>query len=85
MDISVVQMKMTVFVLASILAAFAGVMMTSRSTAVATQISSTLLLNAIESVCLLNSQLAQSLILIQVRASRMKATRRRSSDASDPA
>ena len=45
--INVVQMKMTVFVLASILAAFAGVMMTSRSTAVATQISSTLLLNAI--------------------------------------
>lgn len=45
--INVVRMKMTVFVLASTLAAFAGVMMTSRSTAVATQISSTLLLNAI--------------------------------------
>ncbi|MBD3882840.1 inner-membrane translocator [Phormidium tenue FACHB-886] len=45
--INVVRMKITVFVLASTLAAFAGVMMTSRSTAVATQISSTLLLNAI--------------------------------------
>ena len=45
--INVVRMKLTVFVLASMLAAFAGIMMTSRSTAVATQISSTLLLNAI--------------------------------------
>ena len=45
--INVVRMKLTVFVLASTLAAFAGIMMTSRSTAVATQISSTLLLNAI--------------------------------------
>jgi D-xylose transport system permease protein len=45
--INVVGMKLTVFVLASTLAAFAGIMMTSRSTAVATQISSTLLLNAI--------------------------------------
>lgn len=45
--INVVRMKITVFMLASTLAAFAGVMMTSRSTAVATQISSTLLLNAI--------------------------------------
>jgi D-xylose transport system permease protein len=45
--INVVRMKMTVFVMASTLAAFAGIMMTSRSTAVATQISSTLLLNAI--------------------------------------
>lgn len=45
--INVVRMKLAVFVLASTLAAFAGVMMTSRSTAVATQISSTLLLNAI--------------------------------------
>jgi len=45
--INVVQMKLTVFMLASMLAALAGVMMTSRSTAVATQISSTLLLNAI--------------------------------------
>lgn len=45
--INVVWMKMAVFVLASTLAAFAGVMLTSRSTAVATQVSSTLLLNAI--------------------------------------
>ncbi|NJR66765.1 MAG: inner-membrane translocator [Leptolyngbyaceae cyanobacterium CRU_2_3] len=45
--INVVRMKLTVFMLASTLAAFAGIMMTSRSTAVATQISSTLLLNAI--------------------------------------
>jgi D-xylose transport system permease protein len=45
--INVVRMKLTVFMLASVLAALAGVMMTSRSTAVATQISSTLLLNAI--------------------------------------
>ncbi|MBF2047979.1 inner-membrane translocator [Leptolyngbya sp. NK1-12] len=45
--INVVRMKLTVFILASTLAAFAGIMMTSRSTAVATQISSTLLLNAI--------------------------------------
>lgn len=45
--INVVRMKMTVFVLASTLAALAGIMLTSRSTAVATQISSTLLLNAI--------------------------------------
>jgi D-xylose transport system permease protein len=45
--INVVQMKIVVFMLASTLAAFAGIMMTSRSTAVATQISSTLLLNAI--------------------------------------
>jgi D-xylose transport system permease protein len=45
--INVVRMKITVFMLASMLAAFAGIMMTSRSTAVATQISSTLLLNAI--------------------------------------
>lgn len=45
--INVVQMKLIVFMSASMLAALAGVMMTSRSTAVATQISSTLLLNAI--------------------------------------
>ncbi|MBW4515074.1 MAG: inner-membrane translocator [Timaviella obliquedivisa GSE-PSE-MK23-08B] len=45
--INVVRMKLTVFMVASMLAALAGVMMTSRSTAVATQISSTLLLNAI--------------------------------------
>lgn len=45
--INVVQMKLTVFALASTLAALAGIMLTSRSTAVATQISSTLLLNAI--------------------------------------
>lgn len=45
--INVVRMKITVFMLASTLAALAGIMMTSRSTAVATQISSTLLLNAI--------------------------------------
>lgn len=45
--INVVGMKIAVFMLASTLAAFAGIMMTSRSTAVATQISSTLLLNAI--------------------------------------
>jgi D-xylose transport system permease protein len=45
--INVVQMKLMVFMLASVLAALAGIMMTSRSTAVATQISSTLLLNAI--------------------------------------
>ncbi|MDX2212551.1 MAG: hypothetical protein SFY66_04600 [Oculatellaceae cyanobacterium bins.114] len=45
--INVVQMKILVFVLASTLAALAGIMLTSRSTAVATQISSTLLLNAI--------------------------------------
>jgi D-xylose transport system permease protein len=45
--INVVQMKLVVFMLASVLAALAGIMMTSRSTAVATQISSTLLLNAI--------------------------------------
>jgi D-xylose transport system permease protein len=45
--INVVGMKIAVFMMASTLAAFAGIMMTSRSTAVATQISSTLLLNAI--------------------------------------
>jgi D-xylose transport system permease protein len=45
--INVVGMKLSVFVLASTLAALAGIMLTSRSTAVATQISSTLLLNAI--------------------------------------
>lgn len=45
--INVVGMKLTVFALASTLAALAGIMLTSRSTAVATQISSTLLLNAI--------------------------------------
>jgi D-xylose transport system permease protein len=45
--INVVKMKLIVFMSASMLAALAGVMMTSRSTAVATQISSTLLLNAI--------------------------------------
>jgi D-xylose transport system permease protein len=45
--INVVKMKLTVFMLSSMLAALAGIMMTSRSTAVATQISSTLLLNAI--------------------------------------
>lgn len=45
--INVVGMKLTVFVLASTLAALAGIMLTSRSTAVATQVSSTLLLNAI--------------------------------------
>jgi D-xylose transport system permease protein len=45
--INVVRMKLIVFMSASMLAALAGVMMTSRSTAVATQISSTLLLNAI--------------------------------------
>ncbi|MBD2067867.1 inner-membrane translocator [Leptolyngbya sp. FACHB-671] len=45
--IGVVRMKITVFMLASTLAALGGIMMTSRSTAVATQISSTLLLNAI--------------------------------------
>jgi D-xylose transport system permease protein len=45
--IGVIRMKITVFMLASTLAALAGIMMTSRSTAVATQISSTLLLNAI--------------------------------------
>jgi D-xylose transport system permease protein len=45
--INVVAMKMAVFTLASTLAAFAGIMLTSRSTAVATQVSSTLLLNAI--------------------------------------
>lgn len=45
--INVVGMKLTVFTLASTLAAFAGIMLTSRSTAVATQVSSTLLLNAI--------------------------------------
>jgi D-xylose transport system permease protein len=45
--INVVGMKIAVFTLASTLAAFAGIMLTSRSTAVATQVSSTLLLNAI--------------------------------------
>jgi D-xylose transport system permease protein len=45
--INVVGMKLAVFALASTLAALAGIMLTSRSTAVATQISSTLLLNAI--------------------------------------
>jgi D-xylose transport system permease protein len=45
--INVIAMKMTVFTLASMLAAVAGIMLTSRSTAVATQISATLLLNAI--------------------------------------
>ncbi|MGG6295324.1 sugar ABC transporter permease [Leptolyngbya sp. AN02str] len=45
--INVVRMKMTVFMMASVLAAIAGIMLTSRSTAVATQVSSTLLLNAI--------------------------------------
>ncbi|NJP10942.1 MAG: inner-membrane translocator [Leptolyngbyaceae cyanobacterium RU_5_1] len=45
--INVVGMKLIVFVLASTLAALAGIMLTSRSTAVATQISATLLLNAI--------------------------------------
>jgi D-xylose transport system permease protein len=45
--INVVGMKLSVFVLASTLAALAGIMLTSRTTAVATQISSTLLLNAI--------------------------------------
>ncbi|MEP0918221.1 inner-membrane translocator [Leptolyngbya sp. DQ-M1] len=45
--INVIGMKMTVFTLASVLAALAGIMLTSRSTAVATQISATLLLNAI--------------------------------------
>lgn len=45
--INVVGMKLTVFALASTLAALAGIMLTSRSTAVATQISATLLLNAI--------------------------------------
>ncbi|WP_228035495.1 sugar ABC transporter permease [Oculatella sp. LEGE 06141] len=45
--INVVGMKLTVFVMASTLAALAGIMLTSRSTAVATQVSSTLLLNAI--------------------------------------
>lgn len=45
--INVVGMQMGVFALASTLAALAGIMLTSRSTAVATQISATLLLNAI--------------------------------------
>ncbi|MBD2018775.1 inner-membrane translocator [Leptolyngbya sp. FACHB-36] len=45
--INVVGMKIIVFTLASTLAAVAGIMLTSRSTAVATQISATLLLNAI--------------------------------------
>lgn len=45
--INVIAMKMAVFTLASMLAAVAGIMLTSRSTAVATQISATLLLNAI--------------------------------------
>lgn len=45
--INVVGMKLAVFAIASTLAALAGIMLTSRSTAVATQISSTLLLNAI--------------------------------------
>jgi D-xylose transport system permease protein len=45
--INVIGMKIAVFTLASTLAAIAGIMLTSRSTAVATQISSTLLLNAI--------------------------------------
>lgn len=45
--INVVRMKIAVFMLASTLAALAGIMLTSRSTAVATQVSSTLLLNAI--------------------------------------
>lgn len=45
--INVIAMKMAVFTLASMLAALAGIMLTSRSTAVATQISATLLLNAI--------------------------------------
>jgi D-xylose transport system permease protein len=45
--INVTGMKIAVFTLASTLAAIAGIMLTSRSTAVATQISATLLLNAI--------------------------------------
>jgi D-xylose transport system permease protein len=45
--INVIGMKIAVFTLASTLAAVAGIMLTSRSTAVATQISATLLLNAI--------------------------------------
>jgi D-xylose transport system permease protein len=45
--INVIAMKMAVFTIASMLAAVAGIMLTSRSTAVATQISATLLLNAI--------------------------------------
>ncbi|XGV99720.1 MAG: sugar ABC transporter permease [Leptolyngbya sp. BL-A-14] len=45
--INVVGMKLAVFAIASTLSALAGIMLTSRSTAVATQISSTLLLNAI--------------------------------------
>lgn len=45
--INVVAMKIAVFALASTLAAFAGIMLASRSTAVATAISPTLLLNAI--------------------------------------
>lgn len=45
--INVTGMKIAVFTLASMLAALAGIMLTSRSTAVATQISATLLLNAI--------------------------------------
>lgn len=45
--INVTGMKIAVFTLASTLAAVAGIMLTSRSTAVATQISATLLLNAI--------------------------------------
>lgn len=45
--INVTAMKIAVFTLASTLAAVAGIMLTSRSTAVATQISATLLLNAI--------------------------------------
>jgi D-xylose transport system permease protein len=45
--INVIAMKMAVFTGASMLAAVAGIMLTSRSTAVATQISATLLLNAI--------------------------------------
>ncbi len=45
--INVVGMKLTVFALASTLSALAGIMLTSHSTAVATQISATLLLNAI--------------------------------------
>jgi D-xylose transport system permease protein len=45
--INVVRMKIQIFMIASTLAALAGIMLTSRSTAVATQVSSTLLLNAI--------------------------------------
>ncbi len=45
--INVTMLKIIVFALASTLAAFAGIMLASRSTAVATAISPTLLLNAI--------------------------------------